>query len=133
MKTLENCDYIAETNNPIDDSLYNGVIQEKLFIGFPIKNNYDHLRFVIPERYDPQRIKINDKYFYGIWVNGAKVSENEVVTLNRIDETIFSIPFGDGTDIIDQDFKNFETIVYKESPVVFYHKLAQMYIYMFLT
>lgn len=133
MKTLENCDYIAETNNPIDDSLYSETLQEKFFIGFPIKNNYDHLRFVIPERFKPQKIKVNGKYFYGVWVDGEKPANDKLLTLIRIDETIYSIPFGDGVEFVNKEFKDFETIVYKESPVLFYHKLAQMYIYMFLT
>lgn len=133
MKTLENCDYIAETTNPIDDSLYSETLQEKLFIGFPIKNNYDHLRFVIPERFNPQRIKVNGKCFYGVWVDGEKIANDKVITFIRVDETIFSITFGDGVEFVSQEFKDFETIVYKESPVLFYHKLAQMYIYMFLT
>ena len=68
-----------------------------------------------------------------MWVDGEKIANDKVITFIRVDETIFSITFGDGVEFVSQEFKDFETIVYKESPVLFYHKLAQMYIYMFLT
>ena len=130
MNAIDKCD----TTIPVNESLYNGEIKEGLFIGFPIKSEYDHLRFVIPERYNPQRIKYDERCFYGIWVddNSLTSDNDKVVNIIRVSNKIMSLAFGDGEEYINKQYKNFDAIVYKESPVSFYHKLAQMYIYIFL-
>lgn len=129
MITINDCD----VNIPVNESLYTDKLEEKTFIGFPIKNNYDHSRFIIPERYKPQRITYNGLHFYGIWVEtNVQPNCDDVITLKRFNDKIFGIPFGDGEKYLDIKYKNFDSTVYKESPVPFYHKLAQMYIYVFL-
>lgn len=130
MITINDCD----VNTPINETLYTDKVEEKIFVGFPIKNHYDHLRFIIPERYNPKRIKYDGKCFYGIWVEGNSLtSDNDkVVNVIRMSDKIMGLTFGDGEEYIDKQYKNFDTIVYKESPIPFYHKLAQMYIYIFL-
>jgi len=128
MITINNCD----VNIPIDESLYTDKVEEKLFIGYPIKNHYDHSRFIIPERCKPQRIKYDGLYLYGIWIEHNDISSEEVITLKYLSSKIIGIPFKDGEKYIDPIYKNFDTTVYKESPVPFYHKLAQMYICIFL-
>ena len=125
-----------DQNTPVNESLYVDEIKEIMFIGFPIKNNYDHSRFVIPERYNPKRIKFDGKCFYGIWADNcfydAWTNNDAVVNVIRYSDKILALTFGDGEQFLLDEYKNFDTIVYKESPVEFYHKLAQMYIYVFL-
>lgn len=133
MTTTDNCVAISEINNPINDSLYCDEIQDKLFLGFHILSNYDHLRLQIPDKYNPIRIKTNGNYFYGIWVEGEILADSdEVVVFKLIADNIFSLTFNEHKHIIKEKYRNFDKEVYEQSQVPFYHKLAQIYICIFL-
>ena len=107
---MSNYDISTKKNDPVDETLYVDSIQDKVFIGYPIKNQYDHLRFVIPDRYQPKRINVHGKLFYGVWADSVlnESNCNDVATLIRYTDKILLIAFESCVNFIEQKYKNFE-------------------------
>lgn len=131
-------DYTSQLHIPINDSLFSTEIKDKPFIGFPIKNGYDYARHynTIPAHYDPQYIKYNEEYYYGVW--GEFKDGKNILTLDKktsflhCNNKVHTVEYTQGKLTLENKYHGLDTIVYMESTAPFYVRVAAMYIFQFL-